>query len=73
MVAPRLCGSRKHYQPGAGMGGREWTEMGELECLTCSQVEEGRWGRLGIPMLGPRWEAAAAEAAGEGSVGCRPG
>lgn len=33
--------------------GGGWTGMGELKCLTCSQVEEGRWGRLGIPVLGP--------------------
>lgn len=26
--------------------------MGELEYLTCSQVVEGGWGRLGIPVLG---------------------
>lgn len=63
MIAPRLCGSRKYYQPGAGweVG---WTGMGELECLTSSQVEEGGgvglrflcWGPVGRQLLLKLWE-----------------
>lgn len=75
MIAPRLCGSRKYYQPGAEweVG---WAGMGELECLTSSQVEEGGGVGLGFLCWGPCWEAAAAEAVGEKracSEGCHPG
>lgn len=51
-----------------------WTGMGELEYLTCSQVEEGGWGRLEFLCWGPGWEAAMAKLRGrEGSECCRPG
>lgn len=60
----KLCGPRNHHQPDAGWG-VGWTGMGELEYLTCSQVEEGGGVGLGFLCWGPRWEAAAAEAAGE--------
>lgn len=50
--------------------------MGELEYLTCSQVEEGGWGRLEFLCWGPGWEAAIAKLklrGREGSERCRPG
>lgn len=55
--------SEKHSRPQAGMGreGVGWrTGRGELEYLTCSQVEEGGGVGLGLLVRGLGWKAAAA-------------